>query len=101
MSTRDELAAFLESEHFDGTGCGTNGSGACSYCYGPSPMTAEEVAEAVRPWLAEHDRVVAANAWDEGWKAAQEIMDLNGEKVWAHTVIEEGYEPNPYRKETP
>ena len=44
---RDALADWLRSIHFDGTGCGTNGTGGCSYCYGPSPMDAYELAEAL------------------------------------------------------
>jgi hypothetical protein len=39
-----------------------------------------------------------AEAWDEGWRAAQEIVELEGKKVWAHTVFPEGYEGNPYRE---
>lgn len=34
--------------------------------------------------------------WREGWTAAQQIVELEGEKVWAHTVFPEGYEGNPY-----
>ena len=39
----------------------------------------------------------AAEAWDEGWRAAQQIVELEGVKCWAHTVFPEGYEGNPYR----
>lgn len=47
------LAAHLTRIHFDGTGCGDLSSpGACSNCYGPSPMTAQEVAEAAVDALA-------------------------------------------------
>lgn len=38
-----------------------------------------------------------SEAWDEGWRAAKEIVLLDGEKAWAHTVMPEGYEGNPYR----
>ena len=37
-------------------------------------------------------------AWDAGWKAAQEQIELEGKLVWAHTAIPEGMEPNPYRE---
>lgn len=35
-------------------------------------------------------------AWGEGWLAAQEVVDFEGIKVWAHTVFPEGYAGNPY-----
>ena len=38
-----------------------------------------------------------ADAWDEGWRAAAEVVDLEGEETWAHAVFPEGYEGNPYR----
>lgn len=70
------------------------------------------------PWLARAIRAVIptdatealdrlkaqwqAEAWSEGWEAAQQIVELEGKKVWAHTVFPEGYEGNPYRMtETP
>lgn len=44
-----DLVKQIESElifqHWDGTGCGTNGPNACANCFGPSPMSAREVAE--------------------------------------------------------
>lgn len=56
------------------------------------------VGELERGWLAAHDRAVKAEAWGEGWVAAQEVMDFEGQKVWAHQVLPEGYEGNPYEK---
>lgn len=52
---RDEIVAeavrvsakYLRTTHWDGHGCGTNGSNGCSRCYGPSPADAVEVAEDV------------------------------------------------------
>ena len=38
-----------------------------------------------------------AEAWDQGWNAARQVVQLNGVNVWAHTVFPEGYEGNPYR----
>lgn len=35
-------------------------------------------------------------AWAEGWRAAARVVELEGEKTWAHTVFPEGYEGNPY-----
>jgi len=39
----------LRRIHFDGNGCGTHDSGACSACYGPSPLDATEIAEHLVP----------------------------------------------------
>ena len=47
MNARDKLAATLTAQHFDGTGCGDPGVGSCSNCYGPSPMSAREIADAL------------------------------------------------------
>ena len=60
----EAIAEWLRSIHFDGSGCGTNGIGGCSNCYGPSPMDAYELAEA----LIESDEVREAltKAWGEG-----------------------------------
>lgn len=38
------IADRLELVHFDGNGCGTHTGSACSTCFGPSPMSAQEVA---------------------------------------------------------
>jgi hypothetical protein len=39
------IAARLETVHFDGRTCGDSTSpSACSVCYGPSPMSAREIA---------------------------------------------------------
>ncbi|MGL4998001.1 MAG: hypothetical protein ACRC5T_03285 [Cetobacterium sp.] len=48
-----DIAKHLESLHFDGTGCGINGSMGCSMCFGPSPMSAKEVVEAVLKFIGE------------------------------------------------
>lgn len=42
-------------------------------------------------------RLIRHAAWDEGWQAAREVVELDGLKCWAHTVLPDGYEPNPYR----
>lgn len=50
MTELEELIANrLRSIHFDGTGCGGTpyDTGNCSNCYGPSPMSADEIAEEV------------------------------------------------------
>jgi hypothetical protein len=39
----------------------------------------------------------AAEAWDAGWQAARRVVELDGKKVWAHTVYPEGHEGNPHR----
>ena len=46
-------------------------------------------------------RDAQAEAWDEGWGAARRVVDLDGRKVWAHTVMPDGFEDNPYREATP
>ncbi|MHB9005057.1 MAG: hypothetical protein ACYC6C_13555 [Coriobacteriia bacterium] len=52
----------------------------------------------VYSFLIDVERAAAERAWDEGWSAAQQVVEeLDGEKVWLHTVLIEGYEPNPYR----
>lgn len=43
----EAAAETLIARHWDGTGCGTHGANACSNCFGPSPMSAYEVARAV------------------------------------------------------
>lgn len=43
----ERVAGELAEAHWDGTGCGDAGRNACSYCYGPSPMSAGEVARFV------------------------------------------------------
>lgn len=46
------IAEMLRRIHFDGTACGDPQSpGACSNCFGPSPMTADEIAQAVAAHL--------------------------------------------------
>lgn len=47
----DRVAGKLVAVHWDGTGCGDTGGNACSYCYGPSPMSAAEVAAFVHQSL--------------------------------------------------
>jgi hypothetical protein len=42
-------------------------------------------------------RARLAQAWDEGYRAAHEVVDLDGVKVWAHTVFPLGCEGNPHR----
>jgi len=42
----EAMARALNRVHWDGTGCGTTGNSGCVYCFGPSPMTASEVARA-------------------------------------------------------
>lgn len=37
----------LTHSHWDGTGCGTHGSNACLYCFGPSPMSVYEIVETI------------------------------------------------------
>lgn len=42
-----DAAERLETIHWDGKGCGTHDNGACSHCFGPSPMLAEEIVQEV------------------------------------------------------
>lgn len=49
----DALAERLRTAHFDGLGCGTHGVNACVHCFGPSPMSATEIAEEVDRFLRE------------------------------------------------
>lgn len=67
---------------------------------GPISLTSTEAKEAattLAPLIAERVRAARAEAWDEGWRAAQEVVELEGVKCWAHTVFPLGYEGNPYR----
>lgn len=47
LPDRETIAAHLNAIHFDGNGCKTTGPNGCSNCFGPSPMSALEVADAV------------------------------------------------------
>ena len=38
-----DAAQHLEKIHWNGQGCGTNGTGGCGHCFGPSPMSADDV----------------------------------------------------------
>lgn len=40
-------AEWLRVTHWDGNGCGTHGTNACSRCYGPSPADTNEIADDV------------------------------------------------------
>ena len=40
---RDAAIDDLNRIHFNGQGCGTHGTNACSNCFGPDPMSAREV----------------------------------------------------------
>ena len=40
-------------------------------------------------------REARAEAWDEGWRAAREVVDIEGARVWAHQVLD-GDSTNPY-----
>lgn len=57
----------------------------------------EIVAAALAARGGNTDNGLRAAAWDQGWKAAQQVVELDGVKCWAHTVFPEGYEGNPYR----
>lgn len=45
--TAKQIAQRLRDIHFDGQGCGTHGSNACSNCFGPSPMNEDEIAREI------------------------------------------------------
>lgn len=47
IDLRNAIAAALARSHWDGEGCGTYGSNACSNCFGPSPMNEREIADLV------------------------------------------------------
>lgn len=82
-------AAYLRSTHWDGNGCGTEGTGGCSRCYGPSPDDSYEVAKDVlaaalpvelRELRAEIDRLTGEvearrRDWDAGFLAVREQRD--------------------------
>lgn len=53
------------------------------------PMTEEEARERWDAWLAEHDRQVAAAAWEEGHRSQPYRSNLNGDYL--------GATRNPYR----
>lgn len=71
----------LQRSHWNGEGCGTHGTNACVYCFGPSPMGAYEVVEtilaAVEPAIRVHERKqFAGDLWSHlqpmvSWIAAQ------------------------------
>lgn len=46
--------------------------------------------------MQQHFRAMCAEAWREGWQAAEVVVDLDGLPCFAHTVFPEGYEGNPY-----
>lgn len=71
----------LRSIHFDGTGCGTNGTGGCSVCYGPSPLDATEIAEHLAPAIM--DAVALA------LEAAEAEIERLREEIQAETEREE------------
>lgn len=56
----DAIAKRLHLIHFDGQGCGTNGSNACSNCFGPSPMSADELAEDIAAEVRRHQAADAS-----------------------------------------
>ena len=43
----EKVARELIATHWDGTGCGTTGTNACSNCFGSSPMDPFEVTRTV------------------------------------------------------
>jgi hypothetical protein len=47
MPSAEAIVKELSVQHFSGQECGTNGVTACSHCYGPSPMTSREIANAI------------------------------------------------------
>lgn len=55
MPTVEQIAEELKRHHFSGTECRTNGPGGCVQCFGPSPMSAEEIARVVRDLIAGAD----------------------------------------------
>lgn len=73
----------LAAKHWDGTGCGYHGSSACSYCYGPSPMNATEVAESV---------LQSALEYIDTDKATATAAEL---RVWAGDLLERANELDP------
>lgn len=93
---REALADYLVVRHFDGNGCGTHENNACSVCFGPSPMTANEIAEMLAPLLAEwseQDRAKGAtdlaNAWQwGGWAEALLSPSPNGTLATAQAVTD-------------
>lgn len=60
----------LDRSHWDGQGCGTHGTNACTYCFGPSPMTTAEVVEQVLTAAAEDREGLAEAMQQADWRAA-------------------------------
>ena len=92
MSTRDELAATLTGQHFDGQGCGGSHAGACSSCYGPSPMSAHEIADALiaEGWRKKPSREeLAAALWNlpingMDWRELNELAERDAADYAEH-----------------
>lgn len=87
MSEAQRIADYLESIHWDGNGCGTHGTSACSNCFGPSPMTAREIAEAVLDFQKEVEIKLPRLAGSR--KLAEELVrkagDLSDKRVVVNT----------------
>lgn len=61
---------------------------------GVHTLGAGALAEALGPWLSEHDRQVAEKAWGEGADTALDFAKRNPDGVTLRLE-----KPNPYRKE--
>lgn len=91
--TPDEMRQAIERTvvdtlrriHFDGNGCGTHDSGACSVCYGPSPLDATEIAEHLVPAIVG----VVAPALEAAERRIRELEHERGDFL-AHARIEVG-----------
>lgn len=86
----------LELTHWNGEGCGTNGTGGCSYCHGPSPADSYEVAREVLAAADEWDRangysVVRLDELERAWREGYQ----DGWSDRAHPG--EDLARNPYR----
>ena len=55
IPTVEQIAEELRRHHYSGTECRTNGPGGCAQCFGPSPMSAEEIARVVIALIAGAD----------------------------------------------
>jgi hypothetical protein len=80
MTLRDDIVQELKKTHFDGTGCGTKGTSACSNCYGEgSQMTAEEIADLIMPLIARDEPAQAEEPeYTEEQQKAQRLV-----RMWA------------------
>lgn len=83
---RDKAAKWLRTTHWDGNGCGTNGTGGCSRCFGPSPADSQEVAEEV-----------LAAVWPDVLARETELRAAIADDLMSNNPMEGSYAPQWHR----